>query len=511
MKIFFSYWHKLPLSVCSLFAFMHAGYSQQKTETTVIPGLYPAFVSDKLTAGDLVYRNLEDQWDSTKVCENPNKGWYIHYFDNGLDKYGSKLAPDDYLEDFPGLHDIYLRLAWSYLEPEENQYHWEVIDSEIDRWTKKGYKISFRITTRETHDAVYATPEWVKNAGAKGVMIQNGEGKASWEPDYGDPVFLEKLENFHATFAARYGGQPWLAYVDIGSYGDWGEGHTAFGSGKDWPLEVIKKHIDIHTRHYQKSQLIISDDFVGSRKAMDGSREKILAYIIKHGIGLRDDSVLVKYFADRHGYSSFRNPEFFDLFWRHEPVVLELQHFPAIEKEKLWRDGKPLVRAVEESHATYIGFHGWPREWLGQNKTLAHQLANRAGYWYFLKSIRTFPVYYSGQASLIELVWENHGVAPAYQRYLLTLRLTHKRSQQSYDIRLKGSDNRQWLPGVIKAERLAVNVPEDIALGKYQLSIGMYDTSGSKKRMIELALKDKLKDRVGFYYVADIQVAPTKP
>src|SRR5512136_1975922 len=61
--------------------------------------------------------NLEKFWDSSIVCSNPHKGWEFHYFDNGITRYRNHLKPGDYLEDFPGLRTIYLRLGWSFLEP----------------------------------------------------------------------------------------------------------------------------------------------------------------------------------------------------------------------------------------------------------------------------------------------------------------------------------------------------------------------------------------------------------
>ncbi len=189
--------------------------------------------------------NLERYWDSTRVCNNPHKGWCIHYYDNGIKEYGNRLAPDDSLPGFPGLNDIYLRLAWSYLEPEEGVYNWLLIDSIINRWVGWGHTISFRITCKET-EIVYATPEWVRKAGAKGKFIEHPDlDLKAWAPDYDDPVFLEKLENFHKAFAARYDGKPWVEYIDIGSIGEWGEGHTAYSGWNDIPVEVVKKHIDI--------------------------------------------------------------------------------------------------------------------------------------------------------------------------------------------------------------------------------------------------------------------------
>ena len=64
----------------------------------------------------------------------------------------------------------------------------------------------------------YATPKWVKDAGARGAHyrffggrgpIRTPDGKTlPWDPDFGDPVFMAKLEKFVATLAARYDGRP---------------------------------------------------------------------------------------------------------------------------------------------------------------------------------------------------------------------------------------------------------------------------------------------------------------
>ena len=65
---------------------------------------------------------------------------------------------------------LYIRLAWSFLEKEEDQYDWSRIDEVIDYWVPKGYKISFRVTAKETgdlgaavnqkvDDVCYATPQ----------------------------------------------------------------------------------------------------------------------------------------------------------------------------------------------------------------------------------------------------------------------------------------------------------------------------------------------------------------
>src|ERR1019366_5374733 len=83
-----------------------------------------------------------------------------------------------------------------------------------------------------------------------------------------DPAFLEKLDHFLAAMARRYDGNPNVAFIDIGSFGMWGEGHTGFSSRLDeeQTLAVTRKHIDPHVKHFKQTLLCISDDVAGPSK-----------------------------------------------------------------------------------------------------------------------------------------------------------------------------------------------------------------------------------------------------
>ena len=146
------------------------------------------------TEGEIVAVNPADNGDA---LENPGMGWVFHHYDNIPRNYGSKLEPSDTLDDYPGLTVIYLRIPWSYVEPEEGKFNWAVVDTPAQRWIAKGKQIAFRFSCSESWMR-YAPPEWVHKAGAKGYNFQPRKGVVEdgpyWEPDYNDPVFLEKLE-----------------------------------------------------------------------------------------------------------------------------------------------------------------------------------------------------------------------------------------------------------------------------------------------------------------------------
>ncbi len=75
--------------------------------------------------------------DTGQALINPGMGWTMHFYSNVPRNYGSKLTPSDTLDDFPGVSTGYLRLPWAYLEPEEGQYNWAILDTPAQRWIAK--------------------------------------------------------------------------------------------------------------------------------------------------------------------------------------------------------------------------------------------------------------------------------------------------------------------------------------------------------------------------------------
>ncbi|MBN1845559.1 MAG: DUF4832 domain-containing protein [Sedimentisphaerales bacterium] len=348
--------------------------------------------------------------DNGQALVNPQMGWTLHYYSNILSNYGSKLEPADTLDDFPGLSVIYLRLPWGYLEPREGKFTWSVLDTPSQRWIDKGLQIALRISCSESWMR-WATPAWVRDAGSRGYDFRPGQGVVEdgpyWEPDYGDPIFLAKLDRFVAALAARYDGNPRVAFVDVGSYGVWGEGHTWASTRREYDFETIKKHLDIYRKHFQKTLLCLSDDFAGPESP--GRGQPIIAYALSQGITLRDDSICVQ-----PPPRSWFHAEMAGDFWPTLPVILEHEHYGPSRKRGAWGDGSLLRRAVEEYHASYLSIHWWPREFLGENRPIIDQINRRLGYRLQLREA-SWPTSVERAKGLdFRFVWANGGVAPCY-------------------------------------------------------------------------------------------------
>ena len=104
--------------------------------------------------------------DDGRPLSNPGMGFTMQYYSN-LPFYGDRLDPADTLEWFPSANVCYLRLPWCKLEPEEGVFNGSALDTPAQRWLRRGGQIALRVTASE-HWLRFATPQWVKDAGAKG-------------------------------------------------------------------------------------------------------------------------------------------------------------------------------------------------------------------------------------------------------------------------------------------------------------------------------------------------------
>ncbi|MDO4575164.1 MAG: DUF4832 domain-containing protein [Planctomycetia bacterium] len=345
---------------------------------------------------------------------NPGMGWVCFHYSNRLWAYGSQCEPGDTLDWFPGTSTIYFRIPWCYLEPEEGKFRWDIIDTYAQPWIAKGKKIAFRITCCENRFK-YATPQWVRDAGAKGIEYTFATFRARpsdeplWEPDYTDPVFLEKLDHFLAAMARRYNGNPHVAFIDVGTFGMWGEGHTGGTSklSRERTDEVVKIHMDLHKKHFPDTYVVISDDVSGNR-AKTVEEAPAMAYALAHGIGFRDDSILVE-----RPPRSWHHAEMARQFAATLPVVVEHEHYGLSRDKGAW-DRELLLKSVEEYQASYLSIHWWPKAFYEENADIIKRINLRLGYRLQPRSVSYPNVIRRDEPVKISVTWANVGVAPCY-------------------------------------------------------------------------------------------------
>ena len=341
--------------------------------------------------------------DSGAALVNPGMGWQFHHYDNNIRNYGLDLEPSDTVDEFPGLSSVYLRLAWSFIEPEEGKFNWSIVDTPAARWIAKGKQVAFRFTCSE--GTPYATPEWVRKAGAKG-YLHSGKGVSAegriWEPDFDDPIFLDKLDHFLAAAAARYDGSPDVAFIDVGSFGIWGEGHTYASTQLPYSAATVRRHIDLHQKHFKRTLIVANDDFANQGRGLEA-----IEYARQMGLALRDDSILVQ-----GGERAYLHAYLAPLFWPQTPVILESEHYGMSKNRGAWGDGSLYLQAIEDYHASYATVHWYPREFLKECRPLIDKINLRLGYRLQLQEASWPAEVRRNEPLAVGYRWRNAGVAP---------------------------------------------------------------------------------------------------
>ena len=442
--------------------------------------------------GDVENQAVKIFSDTGKALTNPDMGFMIYYYDNSTISYDSKLPSGDLLEDVPGTNTVYLRFPWCHVEPEEGVYNWAFIDTEIQKFAQAGKSVMLAITCSET-GIRFATPEWVKDAGAKGIFWEYGKGqnqeeRGVWMPDYSDPVFLEKWENFMIEYAKKYDGNTNVSVIDVRSLGVWGEGHNA-DSGMAVTSETVKKHFDLYAKYFTKTPVVVQDDTPLFNEGMG-------EYAASLGFGIRDDSLPGDGSTDWWSPNDYVEAE---PFWQNAPVILETFHMWEAVPSGQWQTGEGFLQAMEDWHASYVSIHHHARPFYNANKDLMDRMNARVGYriapvqlaWNDKVSVR-------GKVNM-NITWQNGGTAPFYKGGYPAVTLRDKNGNIAavfVDDSFNLKDLEVGPPDAIPTtnHKFEINLPDVLPGGEYDVYISVGDLDGTPRIQMPIA-EEQPEDR----------------
>ena len=372
---------------------------------------------------------------------NPGMGLVHYAYSSRIWAYDTGLEPGDTLDDLiPGTSVAYMRLPWSYLEPEEGVYRWDILDVKARPWIAAGKKVAFRIAVMD--HTLNSIPDWAMKAGIRGKWhhYRNRPEAAEWfEPEWDDPVLLAKHEAFLRAFAERWDGNPDVAFVDVGSFGAYGEGHgpsiNELRRAHDTNEidRLCRIHLDLIRRCLPNTYLVVSDDVGGSHNQDPDCA--IMAYAKSLGIGFRDDSIFCVDPPKCWVHTGWARQ-----FAKTLPVVVETGHHVRLDKAgggdfdiEKWFPEKILQNLVEYQ-ASYYTVQSFPKHLVKTHAPILKELARRVGYRLELRKAVFPDRVKAGEPVTIESTWVNVGVAPLYAGASLTWNLLDNRGAVVWSI-----------------------------------------------------------------------------
>jgi hypothetical protein len=416
--------------------------------------------------------------ESTETFQNPGKGWMT-----------GKQPPAP--QRFPA-SVTYFRLNWSDLEPEEGHINWALIDDQIKAWQPHGVRISFRIMTTNAHSrGYYSSPKWLFDAGCKSFeYLRGGDDPTSGgkripriEPDYSAPLFLSKHRSFLVHLGKRYDGNAAIEFIDVGSYGIWGEWHTSHPA----PLEVRRQIIDMYTAAFQGTPLMMMTDDADA-----------LAYALPRGVGIRRDGVgSPSHEKNWIGSKKYAGVTGFAEAWKTAPVVFEWYGDYKYLQEKQWSFDR-AIQFMLDNHVTMINDNvgAVPPEEMPK----LMELARRSGYRFVLRELSHPKQATRGKQLAIRTKWSNVGVGTLYRQYFLDLYLIDTNGEIVQRTRTT-VDPRKWLPGNHEYAG-AIEVDRKLKPSVYSVGLAFVDSAG--KPAIRLAIDYPESNRV--YKLGEVTV-----
>jgi hypothetical protein len=400
----------------------------------------------------------------------------------------------------------YDRFNWAELNPEPNVYDWSAIEQLRTIKGATGRLISFRIRT--TRPAPFGPgpviPDWVTNLGARRFISSEGVT----EPLYSDCVYLETHAQFIEALRLRFDGDPDLAFIDIGSYGYYGEWDSPqydeqIGS-LDW--HARRRILDMYiggsgTRPCKNPDESISSStytypgFRSTQLIMPYTPwfEDSLIYVLekRNDVGIRNDALG----SERHQESMLqRAAHLFEQTWPQAPIIFEFAA-QSFTPEALIR-ARDFARLM---HASYIHDN---LDGLGELEQI-EAVVEIVGYRLVLQEARFQSQVPAGDTLQIELYWINRGAAPAYNPYALHIVLSDDTGSPVFHHTM-GTDIRTWLPDISVTLNEALELPADILPGLYQLKLAIVDDSG----MPVVTLANNGRDADGYYPLGLVQITP---
>lgn len=163
--------------------------------------------------------------DTSDVLINPGKG-FMHYGDSDYQRLKERM----YLVG-TGYH----RFNWCDLMDEEGRYDFSKIESWMATYTKFGKPFGFGVMAVNTSSTKeYITPKYVMDGCGKRFVHKDGDN-TQYIPDWKDPFFLREVARLAEELGKKFNGNKDVSFVEILSYGNWGEQHLFNIEVEDYP------------------------------------------------------------------------------------------------------------------------------------------------------------------------------------------------------------------------------------------------------------------------------------
>ena len=182
---------------------------------------------------------------------------------------------------------------WNKLNPAKGVYDWTELEKLLNALAEHNMTYALRVLPytpsfiksdfppQEEYDW---TPPFVYEMGAKKIQIDlRGTDFHAYAPVWDDSIYIWAAKEFAKALAEKYDGDPRIEYIDVRTFGEWGEWHTSHMLGSVMPADsVLKDMLDYYASVFKKTQLVLPSNGFGD----------VYTHALNLGITKRDDGFI---------------------------------------------------------------------------------------------------------------------------------------------------------------------------------------------------------------------------
>lgn len=182
---------------------------------------------------------------------------------------------------------------WNKLNPAKGVYDWTELEKLLNALAEHNMTYALRVLPytpsfiksdfppQEEYDW---TPPFVYEMGAKKIQIDlRGTEYHAYAPVWDDSIYIWAAKEFAKALAEKYDGDPRIEYIDVRTFGEWGEWHTSHMLGSVMPADpVLKDMLDYYASVFKKTQLVLPSNGFGD----------VYTHALNLGITKRDDGFI---------------------------------------------------------------------------------------------------------------------------------------------------------------------------------------------------------------------------
>ena len=182
---------------------------------------------------------------------------------------------------------------WNKLNPAKGVYDWTELEKLLNALAEHNMDYALRVLPytpsfiksdfppQEEYDW---TPPFVYEMGAKKIQIDlRGTEYHAYAPVWDDSVYIWAAKEFAKALAEKYDGDPRIEYIDVRTFGEWGEWHTSHILGSEMPADsVLIDMLDYYASLFKKTQLVLPSNGFGD----------VYTHALELGITKRDDGFI---------------------------------------------------------------------------------------------------------------------------------------------------------------------------------------------------------------------------